>query len=70
MLDANELPNGNVDDLADSLGNLTDEDDAAADALVVLGSLDPTEIVDGRARWTQSQSRLILAAAEELEKYK
>lgn len=72
MIDPNELANGDVEGCALAFDEITEGDDVArgeeeemkANVLVILGQLDPTETVDGRARWTAAQSKIILKASD------
>lgn len=72
MLDPNEIPNGDAGTCAEALDDLLDAeqdaeiDELKANALVILGQLDPTETIDGKARWTAAQSKLILDASNVL----
>lgn len=72
-IDPAELPNTDVESLSATLDDLVegqDEDEMKANVFIILASQDPTEVVNGSARWTPLQSRLIINAQAELENHK
>ena len=42
----------------------------AADVIMILGQLDPTEVKDGEPRWTAEQMQLIASAGRRVESWK
>lgn len=69
MLDPAEIPNTDLDDISEAARDAldTDNDEIMANLLVVVGQLNPIELVDGKPRWTSAQQKLIIDSKDALD---
>ena len=68
MLKIDDLPTG-PEDMEQDAENFFVDVESMTNAILVLGQLDPIEVVENQPRWTPEQQKIIVNAQETLKSW-